>query len=368
MRCAAERVPTRRGDPISHATVRPRSGAGVHRGPRGARGRGAASPTSSEVTGSRDDGCRVKTPSTPGVPAGISPAEPAGRRAPPSAGWGSTRSTSSSGPSTRSSGGGTGDHLRRAHRADRHRRPTLVRAAPKSFADVLPSSTLRTTRRVLEDSTRGRTGSRLPLRPSPEGVPPHAEYDTTIAAALEGGPITVCERFTGLRGSDTRPRSPDRQRTEAGGCRYGENPPQRRRCTPPARPGVGLSGGRLLQARRLSFTNLPRPRRGRPSHADVEEPAAVVVNTESVRRGKTGERCAMPTSGARRGSASAFRRIGGLNRPLDADTAEAIASRSYASGRPRRADDDACRGAGAKKNSPRHRAFARGAAERADRM
>ena len=208
--------------------------------------------------------------------------------------------------------------------------PTLVRAAAKNFADVLVVVDPSDYASVLEALDR-EGGPALDFRfgLARKAFVHTAEYDTTIAAALaavdaSGGTLT---RSPLTPGGVT----PDRLNVSAPklrDLRYGENPHQAAALYAAGDAGSwGFGGARLLQGKALSFTNLLDLDAAARLVLEFDEPAAVVVKHTNPCGVATADRLRDAYVKARDvDPLSAFGGIVGLNRPLDADTAGAIAS------------------------------------------
>ena len=208
--------------------------------------------------------------------------------------------------------------------------PTLVRAAAKSFADVLIVVDPADYASVLEALDR-EGGPAVDFRFSlaRKAFAHTAEYDATIAAALAA--------VDGVGGAFSRsPLTldgvvPDRLIVSApklGDLRYGENPHQAAALYASGEAETwGFGGARLLQGKALSFTNLLDLDAAARLALEFDEAAAVVVKHTNPCGVATAERLHDAYVNARDvDPLSAFGGIVGLNRSLDADTAEAIAS------------------------------------------
>jgi phosphoribosylaminoimidazolecarboxamide formyltransferase / IMP cyclohydrolase len=110
--------------------------------------------------------------------------------------------------------------------------------------------------------------------------------------------------------------------------RYGENPHQKASWYAPARsPRSGLSAATILQGKELSYTNLLDLDAAARIVLEFDEPAAAVIKHTNPCGAATGDRPAEAYLRARDAdSLAAFGGIVALNRPIDRDTAEAIAA------------------------------------------
>ena len=186
--------------------------------------------------------------------------------------------------------------------------PSMVRAAAKNFADVLvvvhPADYLT----VLDAIDRGVTREfRLELMK--KAFQHTAEYDATIASTLAGGARLELslEKLRDLR--------------------YGENPHQKAAWYGLADVARGFSRASVLQGKELSYTNLLDLDAAARIVLEFEEPAAAVIKHTNPCGAATGASAVEAYVRARDADAlSAFGGIVGLNRPIDAAAAEAIAS------------------------------------------
>ena len=208
--------------------------------------------------------------------------------------------------------------------------PTLVRAAAKSFADVLvvvDPADYASVLEALDDEGGPAVDFRFAL--ARKAFAHTAEYDATIAAALaavDAGGGAFSRSPLKLGGV-----TPDRLIVSApklGDLRYGENPHQAAALYGSGEAEAwGFGGARVLQGKALSFTNLLDLDAAARLALEFDEPAAVVVKHTNPCGVATAERLHDAYVNARDvDPLSAFGGIVGLNRSLDADTAAAIAS------------------------------------------
>ena len=204
--------------------------------------------------------------------------------------------------------------------------PSMVRAAAKSFRDVLVVVDPDDYDRVLEAlDGDGGPDARLRFALARKAFVHTAEYDATIAAALDAvdtsGPDFVRAPFA-LAGT-----TPDHlavQASKVRDLRYGENPHQPAALYSDGAWGFGRA--RILQGKALSFTNLLDLDAAARLVLEFDAPAAAVI--------KHTNPCGVATAPALHDAyvnarevdpLSAFGGIVGLNRALDAETAGAIA-------------------------------------------
>ena len=221
--------------------------------------------------------------------------------------------------------------------------PSMVRAAAKNFADVLIVVDPGDYGRVLalldgKDAGGGAGGEGDADRPASDAdgrrfrfelarkaFAHTADYDATIAAAL-GAVETDGELFarSALTLDGVTPDLLHVRAAKLRDLRYGENPHQPAALY--ADRDWGFGSAQVLQGKALSFTNLLDLDAAVRLALEFDEPAAAVI--------KHTNPCGVATAGSLRDAyvtardvdpLSAFGGIVGLNRPLDGETAAAIA-------------------------------------------
>ena len=207
--------------------------------------------------------------------------------------------------------------------------PSMVRAAAKSFEDVLvvvdPDDYGRVVEALDGAGGPGGPGRALRFELARKAFAHTAAYDATIAAALDAvdtaGPDFVRAPFT-LAG--VVPDQLSVQAPKARDLRYGENPHQPAALYTDGAWGFGRA--RVLQGKALSFTNLLDLDAAARLVLEFDEPAAAVVKHTNPCGAASASTLREAYVKARAvDELSAFGGIVGLNRPLDADTAGAIA-------------------------------------------
>ena len=206
--------------------------------------------------------------------------------------------------------------------------PSMVRAAAKNFADVLVVVDPSDYARVLEalDHPNGPDETfRFDL--ARKAFSHTADYDATIAGTLarvttENGRLTHAPmRFDGPTADHLTLSEP-----KLYDLRYGENPHQAAALYPD--DGVwGFGAARVIQGKGLSYTNLLDLDAAARLVLEFDEPAAVVIkhtNPCGVAIADTLDQAYVAARDV--DPLSAFGGIVGLNRPLDAATATAVAS------------------------------------------
>ena len=199
--------------------------------------------------------------------------------------------------------------------------PSLVRAAAKNFRDVLvvvDPADYPAVLAALDRPSGPDAAFRFDL--ARRAIAHTAAYDTTIAQTLDA---VRFDDGVPTRGADAL--APARLVLEAAklrDLRYGENPHQ------PAAwyavgAGPGLGAATVVQGKELSYTNLLDLDAAVRIVLEFDEPAAAVIKHTNPCGVATGGRAAEAYVAARDADAlSAFGGIVGLNRPLDAETAQ----------------------------------------------
>ena len=185
--------------------------------------------------------------------------------------------------------------------------PSMVRAAAKNFRDVLVVVHPTDYPAVLDALDRG-VSADFRLELMKKAFAHTAEYDSTIASTLAGDRVDLSLR-------------------KIRDLRYGENPHQKAAWFGLSGVASGFSRTTILQGKELSYTNLLDLDAAARIVLEFTEPAAVVIKHTNPCGAATGSSAADAYVRARDADAlSAFGGIVGLNRPIDAATAEAIAS------------------------------------------
>ncbi len=208
--------------------------------------------------------------------------------------------------------------------------PSMVRAAAKSFTDVLivvDPSDYPGVLAALDQPGGPDRSFRFAL--AQKAFAHTAAYDATIASALsavdtQGPEFTRSPLvFDGVAPDALILRAPKMR-----DLRYGENPHQiAAMYSADETTAWGFGGAEVLQGKALSFTNLLDLDAAARLALEFTEPAAVVIKHTNPCGVATADRLQDAYLKAREvDPLSAFGGIVGLNRPLDADTATAITS------------------------------------------
>ncbi len=201
--------------------------------------------------------------------------------------------------------------------------PSLVRAAAKNFRDVIVVVSPGDYGRVIDHLDRpGEYPAEFRFALAQKAFAHTADYDAAIAAEFDRvrSANGAFERTTGPAGMPPRLFV---RAVKSADLRYGENPHQAGAWYRPA------SGGYIdvLQGKALSFTNLLDIDSAARIASEFGEPAAVVIKHTNPCGAATGASLAEAYVRARDADAlSAYGGIVGLNRPLDGETARAVAS------------------------------------------
>ena len=204
--------------------------------------------------------------------------------------------------------------------------PSMVRAAAKSFDDVLVVVDPADYDRVL-GALAGEGGPNRSLRfeLARKAFAHTAAYDATIAAALDSVDTSTSDfTRTPFALAGTIPDHLAVQAPKVRDLRYGENPHQPAALYSDGAWGFGRA--QVLQGKALSFTNLLDLDAAARLVLEFDEPAAAVIKHTNPCGVATAARLAEAYVRARDVDAlSAFGGIVGVNRALDARTAGAIA-------------------------------------------
>jgi phosphoribosylaminoimidazolecarboxamide formyltransferase/IMP cyclohydrolase len=205
--------------------------------------------------------------------------------------------------------------------------PSLVRAAAKNFRDVLVLVDPADYPRALQAlETDGGADLALRFELARKALTHTAAYDATIASTLATIRMSDGALVRPIEAIESPPTvlAPSFDRVRI--LRYGENPHQKAAWYA-THPRQGFGAVRVLQGKELSYTNLLDLDAAARIVLEFEEPAAAVIKHTNPCGVATGESAAAAYTTARDADAlSAFGGIVGLNRPIDAETAAAIAS------------------------------------------
>jgi phosphoribosylaminoimidazolecarboxamide formyltransferase/IMP cyclohydrolase len=194
--------------------------------------------------------------------------------------------------------------------------PTLVRGAAKNHAFTAIATATEQYAAILDQiATHGGTTLDVRRKLAAEAFELVARYDRAIADYFVGG--AQDEKFPSTVSLDLRRREI---------LRYGENPHQEAALYAlPNGGGANLVSARQLHGKELSYNNLLDLDSALAIVRSLSEPAAVVVKHNNPCGAATADKLVTAMRGALDGDPqSAFGGIVGLNRPLDAATADVL--------------------------------------------
>jgi phosphoribosylaminoimidazolecarboxamide formyltransferase / IMP cyclohydrolase len=204
--------------------------------------------------------------------------------------------------------------------------PSLVRAAAKNFQDVFVVVDPDDYEQVLASlDAPGRAGERLRFDLARKAFAHTAAYDAAIATTLGTVEATDSGYVRPSPGDLALPPRLVLDLPKLRDLRYGENPHQKAAWYARGREGFG--GVSVLQGKELSFTNLLDLDSAARIVMEFSEPAAAVIKHTNPCGAATGASASEAYVRARDADPmAAFGGIVGLNRPIDAETAQAITS------------------------------------------
>ena len=203
--------------------------------------------------------------------------------------------------------------------------PSLVRAAAKNFQDVLIVVSADDYGPVLEQLDRPTGPSRdFRFELARKAFAHTGAYDMAIASEL--AEVTADEKGFRRTLTDRSPQTVNLALRKVRDLRYGENPHQKASWYAEDPPSA-LGAAQVLQGKELSYTNLLDLDAAARIVVEFDEPAAAVIKHTNPCGAATGSSSADAYIRARDADAlAAFGGIVGLNRAIDAATAQAIVS------------------------------------------
>jgi phosphoribosylaminoimidazolecarboxamide formyltransferase/IMP cyclohydrolase len=205
--------------------------------------------------------------------------------------------------------------------------PSMVRSAAKNFRDVAIvtspvdyagiAAELRASGGSLSMETKWRLAQRA--------FATTAAYDAAIASVLEQIPEAYAPQLDLPQGLVEFPQTLRLQMPKKMDLRYGENPHQAAALYSDPRAG-GVANGRQLQGKELSYNNIVDLQAAWDLAQEFEEPACAIIKHTNPSGTATGQSLAGAYQRAlETDPVSAFGGVIGVNRPVDADAAEAMA-------------------------------------------
>jgi len=204
--------------------------------------------------------------------------------------------------------------------------PSLVRAAAKNFQDVLVVVSPSDYPQVIDALDReGGPSREFRFELARRAFAHTAAYDTAIASTL--ATVTVeDDRFMRAPSTSVAPATLTLTLQKLRDLRYGENPHQAAAWYADDTRG-GLGAAEVIQGKELSFTNLLDLDAAARIVLEFTEPAAAVIKHTNPCGVATGTSAADAYVRAREADRlSSFGGIVAINRPLDSETARAIAA------------------------------------------
>jgi phosphoribosylaminoimidazolecarboxamide formyltransferase/IMP cyclohydrolase len=205
--------------------------------------------------------------------------------------------------------------------------PTLIRGAAKNHAFTAIASTHEQYAAIL-DQIAGQGGTTLELRRklAGEAYEMIARYDRAIADYFGRNDMPAGENRGAGAERDSFPKSVVLHLNRREVLRYGENPHQQGALYAVAKSaGANLVSARQLNGKELSYNNLLDLDSALAIVRSFSEPAAVVIKHNNPCGAATGETLSTAMGNALAGDPlSAFGGVVGVNRPLDAATAELL--------------------------------------------
>ena len=203
--------------------------------------------------------------------------------------------------------------------------PSLLRAAAKNFQDVLVVVSPVDYGAVLEQLDRaGGPAREFRFDLARKAFRHTGSYDTAIASTL--ATITADDAGFHRPAQDAAPAVLTLALRKLRDLRYGENPHQKAAWYA-EEPATGLGDAHVLQGKELSYTNLLDLDAAARIVLEFGEPAAAVIKHTNPCGAATGSSAADAYVRAREADAlAAFGGIVGVNRAIDAATAQAIVS------------------------------------------
>ncbi|GBC78442.1 Bifunctional purine biosynthesis protein PurH [bacterium HR08] len=204
--------------------------------------------------------------------------------------------------------------------------PTLIRAAAKNFRDVAVIVDPSDYEPLLEElQTHGGISLATRLRLAQKAFAHVAEYDAAIADFFANR-LRLADEEVRVEPEPEMPMRLTLRLQQQEPLRYGENPHQKAALYRIPRDEPGVAAARQLQGKELSFNNYLDLDAAWALVTEFSEPACVIIKHTNPCGVATGE---TPATAYRKALAtdpvSAFGGIVGFNRPVDEETAQALA-------------------------------------------
>src|SRR6478752_4127223 len=202
--------------------------------------------------------------------------------------------------------------------------PSMIRSAAKNFQDVAVVTSPQDYDALAEEMSKsgGALSSETKWRLAQKAFATTAAYDSAIASTLER--VSSNGNFHLQQGAGF----PDTLRlsfTKLGDLRYGENPHQKAAMYSDG-SGAGVANGRQLQGKELSYNNIVDLQAAWDLAQEFEEPVVAIINHTNPCGTATGKTLLEAYKKALEcDPVSAFGGVIGVNRVIDAQTAEEMA-------------------------------------------
>ncbi len=208
--------------------------------------------------------------------------------------------------------------------------PSMVRSAAKNFHDVAIVTSPADYSGIIDEMRAGQGSLSLATRwrLAQRAFATTAAYDSAIASALERVPPPAADgRFdiSALTAGEGFPQTLRLSFNKAFDLRYGENPHQRAALYNDG-SGKGVANARQLQGKELSYNNIVDLQAAWELAQEFEEPVCAIIKHTNPCGTATGKTLAEAYQRALEcDPVSAFGGVIGVNRPIDRETATAMA-------------------------------------------
>ncbi len=206
--------------------------------------------------------------------------------------------------------------------------PSMVRSAAKNFQDVAIVTSPSDYEAIAQEmeSSGGSLSLKTKWRLAQKAFATTAAYDSAIASTLER--IAAPEAEDGhfeLGGTETFPQTLRLSFHKAFDLRYGENPHQKAALYSDG-SGKGIANGKQLQGKELSYNNIVDLQAAWDLTQEFQEPVcAIIKHTNPCGTAVAGTLAEAYKRALECDPVSAFGGVVGVNRPIDRDTATAMA-------------------------------------------
>ena len=203
--------------------------------------------------------------------------------------------------------------------------PSMIRSAAKNFQDVAVVTSPSDYPLIAEEMAQsgGALSSTTKWRLAQKAFATTAAYDSAIASTLER--VSVNGRFELHAAEEGFPQTLRLSFNKVMDLRYGENPHQKAAMYSDG-SAIGVANARQLQGKELSYNNIVDLQAAWDLAQEFDEPICAIIKHTNPCGTATGETLVAAYKKALEcDPVSAFGGVIGVNRPLDADTAEEMA-------------------------------------------